>query len=266
MTLLLNITSLRDEYEGDDDVARSDAETATRGAYLPFKLCLGWMAALLLLVILAPLMMVLTILVKLTSDGPAFYSQFRLGRGGRPFRIYKLRTMDHQCEANTGPVWSGADDPRVTKIGRWLRDTHLDEIPQLLNVLRGEMSLIGPRPERPEIAGRIELTLPDFKNRLVVRPGITGLAQIRMPADTDLDAVHRKLTHDLYYIRHVSLALDARVLFATAFHFLGAAAVSISRCLIRPHSPVVEERPSPIADRWNEEADYRIDVVCARAA
>ena len=206
-------------------------------AYTTIKLVVEWTTALFLIVVTSPLLVALAMLVKFTSRGPAFYSQLRLGRSGRQFRIFKLRTMAHQCEAATGPVWSIADDPRVTKVGRWLRDTHLDELPQLWNVLRGEMSLIGPRPERPEIATRIEQSLPDFRNRLLVRPGITGLAQMRMPADTCLHSVRRKLAHDLHYVRNLGPGIDARIWLSTFLHFLGAAAQATSRQIIQFYSP-----------------------------
>lgn len=201
-----------------------DGWTQNPTAYARFKLVAEWIGALLLLIAAAPLVAVLAVIIKATSTGPVFYSQLRLGRSGRRFRIYKLRTMLHQCEAATGPVWSVADDPRVTAVGRWLRDSHLDELPQLLNVIRGDMALIGPRPERPELAARIERTVPDFADRLLVRPGITGLAQMRMPSDTDLQAVPQKLAHDLDYIRDMGLALDARICLSTVFFFVRAVA------------------------------------------
>jgi lipopolysaccharide/colanic/teichoic acid biosynthesis glycosyltransferase len=234
---------------------------ANRTAYLTVKLIVEWTAALLLLATLFPVLAALAVLVKFTSVGPAFYSQIRLGRSGRPFRIYKLRTMAHQCEAATGPVWSIADDPRVTRVGRWLRDTHLDEIPQLFNVLRGEMALVGPRPERPEIAARIEQSFPDFQIRLLVRPGITGLAQMRMPADTDLNAVQRKLAHDLHYIRHIGPAIDARIFLSTFFYFPGAAARAASRQLVQPYAPPVVTELLPIAPPvLSIKADANLDL------
>lgn len=204
-----------------------------RGGYVKLKSGIEWVSALILLVLAAPLLMALGILVKLTSNGPVGYSQWRLGRFGRPFRIYKLRTMSHECEAGTGPVWATENDPRVTRVGRWLRDTHLDEIPQLLNVVCGHMSLIGPRPERPEIAAEVERMLPKFRDRLLVRPGITGLAQMRLPADSDLDTVRRKLSHDLYYIRHLSPWLDARLALSTPLRLLGEICLSLSRRLVQ---------------------------------
>jgi lipopolysaccharide/colanic/teichoic acid biosynthesis glycosyltransferase len=177
--------------------------------------------ACLLLVLTAPLMLVVILLVKLTSRGPAIYSQTRVGRLGRLYTIYKLRTMAHDCERLTGPQWASERDPRVTRLGRLLRRTHLDELPQLWNVIRGDMSIIGPRPERPEFVAPLEKAIPLYAERLLVRPGVTGLAQVQAPADTDLASVRRKLTYDLYYIRHMGLWLDLRILLCTGFKVAG---------------------------------------------
>jgi lipopolysaccharide/colanic/teichoic acid biosynthesis glycosyltransferase len=207
-------------------------------AYARVKVCLEWLGALALLPLALPLMAALAVLLRCTSEGPALYSQMRLGRAGRPFRMYKLRTMMHGCETATGPVWSAQGDPRVTTIGRWLRATHLDELPQLWNVLRGEMSLIGPRPERPELAAVIERTLPDFRARLRVRPGITGLAQMQLPADSDLHAVRHKLASDLLYVQKLGPALDARIALATVCHLLGHIFTALSHRLVRAFAPL----------------------------
>ena len=139
----------------------------------------------------APFIFVAALLVKLTSRGPAFYSQVRLGLDGRPFYIRKLRTMYHNCERLSGPCWSTANDCRITPVGRFLRRSHIDELPQLWNVLCGEMSLVGPRPERPELIPTLARSIPGYRHRLEVRPGVTGLAQIQLPPDTDLDSVRR---------------------------------------------------------------------------
>lgn len=205
--------------------------------YVRAKAGIEWLAAFILLALAIPVLFALAILLKLTSEGPVFYQQTRLGRHGRPFQIYKLRTMTHGCEAVTGPVWSIAGDPRVTKVGRWLRDTHLDELPQLWNILRGDMSLIGPRPERPVIAENIERALPTFRDRLLIRPGITGLAQMRLPADSDLHVVKQKLAHDLSYIARMGPRLDAMIVISTFAHFVGMAATAVSRRLVQPFAP-----------------------------
>src|SRR5262249_20718427 len=153
--------------------------------------------------------------------GPAIYSQVRLGRGGRPFLIYKLRTMYHKCEAETGPQWCAKGDPRVTPVGRFLRTTHIDELPQLWNVLRGDMSLVGPRPERPEIIDELERHLAGYRNRLSVKPGVTGLAQIQLPSDTTVESVREKLILDLCYVQRFGAWLDFRIQVGTILYLAG---------------------------------------------
>ncbi|SIO61522.1 Sugar transferase involved in LPS biosynthesis (colanic, teichoic acid) [Singulisphaera sp. GP187] len=185
------------------------------------KVIVDFLTALLLLIPAAPLILVTMILVRLTSKGPVIYTQIRLGHGGRPFTIYKIRTMCNNCEQLTGACWSVGDDPRITSVGRFLRRTHLDELPQLVNILRGEMSLVGPRPERPEFVGQLEAVLPRYRERLTVRPGVTGLAQIQLPPDTDLSSVRRKLICDLHYIEQMNLWLDLRVTACTALGLVG---------------------------------------------
>jgi lipopolysaccharide/colanic/teichoic acid biosynthesis glycosyltransferase len=172
--------------------------------------------AALLLIPAVPLIMLAAALIKLTSRGPLFYSQTRLGKDGRPYVLWKLRTMVHNCEALTGPRWATPDDPRVIPVGRLLRELHLDELPQLWNVLCGDMSLVGPRPERPEFVPHLERAIPHYRERLRVRPGITGLAQVQLPADTDLTSVRRKLAYDLYYVRHQGPWLDLKLIACTA--------------------------------------------------
>ncbi len=208
--------------------------------YLPCKGVADFVAALALGVVALPLIAAAALVVKLTSRGPAFYTQIRVGRGGRPFTIYKIRSMIHNCESLTGPRWSMPGDPRVTWFGWFLRTSHLDELPQLLNVLRGEMSLIGPRPERPEFMPELERELPAYAQRLTVRPGVTGLAQVQLPADTDLGSVRSKLAHDLYYVRHVHPWLDLRLLVCTAFYALGVPFSLVGRLLGIPRSDRIE--------------------------
>jgi lipopolysaccharide/colanic/teichoic acid biosynthesis glycosyltransferase len=192
-----------------------------RGWYLSGKYLLDLLACSLLLPPVLLVIALAALLVKLTSWGPAFYTQVRVGRGGRLFTIIKIRTMLDNCESLTGPRWSMPGDPRVTRIGRILRVTHLDELPQLWNVLRGDMSLVGPRPERPEFLPELEEALPAYRERLLVRPGISGLAQVRLPADSDLDSVRRKLAHDLFYVENMRFGLDCRLLACTACYALG---------------------------------------------
>jgi lipopolysaccharide/colanic/teichoic acid biosynthesis glycosyltransferase len=211
-----------------------------RSPYLTLRALADRLAALVMLVAAAPVIGLSALLVKLTSSGPAFYTQTRLGLRGRLFTIYKLRTMIHNCESLTGPRWSIPGDPRVTPIGRFLRATHLDELPQLINVLRGDMSLIGPRPERPEFLPDLEQALPHYTNRLAIRPGVTGLAQIQLPADTDLDSVRRKLAFDLYYIHKIGLWLDLRILICTAFYAAGVPYRALRGLFRIPDDEVVE--------------------------
>jgi lipopolysaccharide/colanic/teichoic acid biosynthesis glycosyltransferase len=203
---------------------------------------LEFVLALLLLAVTAPLILLAMLLIKLTSWGPVIYTQTRLGRNGRPFTIYKLRTMVHKCESLTGACWSAPEDPRVTAVGRLLRRTHLDELPQLWNVLRGEMGLIGPRPERPEFVPQLEQALPHYGRRLLVRPGLTGLAQVQLPPDTDLQSVRLKLAYDLYYVDNAGFWLDVRIALSTLLKLLGFS-FGFLRCLFGlPRRELVEQR------------------------
>jgi lipopolysaccharide/colanic/teichoic acid biosynthesis glycosyltransferase len=200
---------------------RTIVEPPRHSWYLACKRALDYTAALLLTIFAAPLVFFAAILMKLTSRGPAFYSQARVGENGKTFTIYKVRTMIHNAESLTGARWSLPGDPRITLVGRFLRLSHLDELPQLWNVLQGDMSLIGPRPERPEFVPDLEKSLPGYTNRLLVRPGVTGLAQVNLPADTDIESVRKKLTCDLFYIRHVNPWLDFKILVCTALYAFG---------------------------------------------
>jgi lipopolysaccharide/colanic/teichoic acid biosynthesis glycosyltransferase len=235
-------SSIPVEPRADDRQWRQDpphpmpipAPRGGRLCYQDVKDALDWMAALILFVLAVPLLAILGLVVKLTSRGPVLYSQLRLGKNGRSFRLYKIRTMAHNCEAVSGIRWSTPGDPRVTGLGRILRATHLDELPQLWNILCGDMSLIGPRPERPEIVADLETAIPHYRERLQVRPGVTGLAQVQLPPDTDLLSVRRKVACDLYYIRHLSGWLDLRILGCTVFHLLGLPSYRLCRLLLMP--------------------------------
>jgi lipopolysaccharide/colanic/teichoic acid biosynthesis glycosyltransferase len=197
-----------------------------------------------------PLMLLTMLVVRLSSPGPAIYRQTRVGRHGKSFTMYKIRSMRVDAEASTGAVWSpGHRDPRVTRVGRIIRALHLDELPQLWNVLRGEMALIGPRPERPEFTQRLSVTLPRYLDRLAVRPGITGLAQINLPPDTDLDSVRRKLIVDLHYVQHGNAWLDIRIFLCTFFRlvgFSGTRARLLLRLNFQPQLPPDELAEQPV--------------------
>ena len=163
----------------------------------------------------APLMLVVAVAVKLSSAGPVLYRQERVGLLGSTFVLYKFRSMYLDAEDRTGAVWAVRDDPRITPLGRWLRRLRLDELPQFFNVLRGEMSIVGPRPERPEFVRTLAEQIPFYRQRHCIKPGITGWAQINHKyGDTIEDSV-RKLEFDLYYIKNLSLALDAYIIFHT---------------------------------------------------
>lgn len=186
------------------------------------KLLVDRTIAIILLVALSPLLLLVWLAVKLTSRGPGFYSQIRLGLDGKPFQIFKFRTMSHNCEKVSGPVWATKNDSRITWFGKFLRVSHLDELPQLLNVLRGEMALVGPRPERPEIVtSKILPRLPNYMDRLMVRPGVTGLAQICAPADQSIEDTRRKLRFDLEYMQRMSFSLDMRICLLTFLKVIG---------------------------------------------
>lgn len=162
-----------------------------------------------------PLMGLAALAVVLTDGFPAIYRQERVGKDHRPFSILKIRTMVKDAEADTGPVWAKTDDPRITPVGRVLRSTRLDELPQLFNVLRGDMSLVGPRPERPAFVAQFTQRIPYYEQRLLVRPGLTGWAQINHNYDRNEEDVYEKLRYDLYYLRHLSFSLDLQILLTT---------------------------------------------------
>ncbi|MFL6416938.1 MAG: sugar transferase [Bryobacteraceae bacterium] len=167
------------------------------------------------LIVFLPLMLLTAIAVRLSSKGPVFYRQRRVGVNGHTFTLYKFRSMYADAEARTGAVWASKDDPRITPVGKWLRKLRLDELPQFWNVVKGDMVIVGPRPERPEFVEVLAQQIPYYRQRLAVKPGITGWAQINHKyGDTQLDAMI-KLEYDLYYIKHVAPALDFYIIFHT---------------------------------------------------
>lgn len=167
-------------------------------------------------VLLFPLFLLIALALKISSPGsPVLYSQTRAGRFGVTFRIHKIRTMRHGAEDTSGPIWSAADDPRVTWIGRLLRRSRIDEIPQFVNILKGEMSIVGPRPERPEITEQLAEKIPFYQERENVMPGLTGWAQVRYPYGSTVEDSARKLEYDLYYMKHLSLSLDLQIILST---------------------------------------------------
>jgi len=167
------------------------------------------------LTITLPILALAAILIKLNSKGPVLYKQDRVGKGGKVFEIYKLRTMRIDAENGTGAVWAKKNDPRITLVGRLLRKAHIDEIPQLFNVIKGEMSIIGPRPERPEMVRDLKTLILDYEKRLQVTPGITGFAQVWHKYDETLKDVKKKIKYDLLYVKKMCLWVDIRIMVQT---------------------------------------------------
>ncbi|PID60881.1 MAG: undecaprenyl-phosphate glucose phosphotransferase [Ignavibacteriae bacterium] len=171
----------------------------------------------LILAITSPILLIITVAIKIDSKGPVIFKQKRTGLNGKEFNVYKFRSMVHNAEQISGPVWSTKDDPRITKVGKFIRKIRIDEIPQMYNVLKGEMSLVGPRPERPYFVEKLSKEIPLYKRRLKVRPGITGWAQVKHKYDESIEDVQIKLRFDLFYIENMSLRMDMKILFRTIF-------------------------------------------------
>jgi lipopolysaccharide/colanic/teichoic acid biosynthesis glycosyltransferase len=198
-----------------------------------FHRALNFSLAALALVVASPMLLLIALVVKLTSRGPVFYVQERVGQdrrlpgrqvqnhrrghdlGGKPFTIYKFRTMRLDAEQHSGAVWAREQDPRVTPVGRVLRQYRLDELPQFINVLKGEMNIVGPRPERPTIFAELREHIAEYPLRQRAKPGITGLAQINHHYDRSIDDVRTKVSYDLEYIRRQSLVEDLRIMLKT---------------------------------------------------
>ncbi|MEN8209536.1 MAG: sugar transferase [Candidatus Fermentibacteria bacterium] len=179
------------------------------------KVFIDYFVSFFVLLLGLPLWILLAVLLKLDSKGPVFYRQERVGKGGRIFRVFKFRSMVNDAEKRSGPVWAGRNDSRITRIGRFLRKSRLDEIPQLLNVLRGEMSIVGPRPERPVFVEELRKMYPFYQKRLTIKPGLTGWAQVKLEYDTDMESVANKLRYDFFYIENQSIFLDLEILART---------------------------------------------------
>jgi exopolysaccharide biosynthesis polyprenyl glycosylphosphotransferase len=192
------------------------AELGPRPQSVALQSVYSWLLGLIGLVVTLPIMALVAVLVKLTSPGPALFRQTRVGLGGTTFMVFKFRSMYQDAEARTGAVWATRDDPRITPLGRWLRRLRLDELPQLFNVIRGEMSIVGPRPERPEFVAILQERIPYYVQRHCIKPGITGWAQINHKYSDTIEDSLTKLEFDLYYIKNLALSLDAYIIFHTA--------------------------------------------------
>jgi exopolysaccharide biosynthesis polyprenyl glycosylphosphotransferase len=178
------------------------------------------LVSLFVLTLSSPLWIVISIAIKMDTPGPVVYSQDRVGKDGKKFRMHKFRSMRADAEKESGPVWAPKNDTRVTKVGRFLRNTRLDEIPQFINVLDGDMSLVGPRPERPYFVERLSKEIPLYNRRLKVQPGITGWAQIKQGYDRTIEDVKSKVRYDLFYIENMSFRMDIKILLYTFYIML----------------------------------------------
>jgi exopolysaccharide biosynthesis polyprenyl glycosylphosphotransferase len=186
--------------------------------YLAMKRALDLVCAIAVFVLTLPLMLLIAIAIKLDSPGPVLFRQERLGRFGEPFMLYKFRSMRSGAEKDVGPMWAQVNDDRVTRVGRILRRTHLDELPQVFNVLRNELSFVGPRPERECFVQALEKRIPYFRLREYIKPGITGWAQVSAAYGDSVLASAEKLRYDLYYAKHASMRFDLKILFQTVWH------------------------------------------------
>ncbi|TWU60727.1 putative undecaprenyl-phosphate N-acetylgalactosaminyl 1-phosphate transferase [Rubripirellula tenax] len=202
----------RGNLKSDDDHVDDHVQPAD---YFRVKTLVDRFITVGLMLVAVPLMSIVAVAVLLLDGRPIFYRQVRVGKDGNLFKIWKFRTMRHNAEEFSGAVWSSADDPRVTALGRWLRRTHIDELPQFLNVLAGNMNLVGPRPERPEFVERLSQEVPGYHHRIQVHPGITGLAQLRLGYDESLAGVPKKLDYDLEYIRRTNFVGDLSLISKT---------------------------------------------------
>jgi len=175
----------------------------------------NYIISLVVIILGLPIWIVVSLLIVIDSKGGVFYRQKRTGEGGKVYKIFKFRSMVANAEKETGAVWAGKNDARVTKIGKILRKSRIDEVPQFLNVLSGDMAVVGPRPERPEIIEELRTIYPFYDKRLTVKPGITGWAQVNLEYDISLEDVSKKLKHDFQYIENQSLFLDLEILART---------------------------------------------------
>lgn len=220
----VNLKIMPDTYEIVSGMARTNQiygvpfievmpEIMSYGAKL-FKRVLDIFISILILIMFSPLILIMMVLIKVTSKGPVLYKQIRIGKNGKQFVMYKFRSMIQDAE-EYGPEWAGEKDPRITAIGKFMRKFYIDEIPQLINVLKNDMSIVGPRPERPYFVEMLSKEIPYYYKRLSVKPGITGWAQIKHKYDSSLHDVREKLKYDFYYIENMSLKLDFKIMVNT---------------------------------------------------
>jgi lipopolysaccharide/colanic/teichoic acid biosynthesis glycosyltransferase len=213
----------RPSFDSDEFQTMQSQSTALCNptAYFRIKPFFELSLTLLCTGLILPLLAAISLLILVLDGRPIFYRQVRVGKNQSRFLIWKFRTMRPDAEKGTGPVWCSTSDSRVTQIGRWLRATHLDELPQVFNVIAGDMHLIGPRPERPELVENLSKDIPGYHRRHLVRPGITGLAQVMQGYDTCISDVARKVTLDVSYIQSATLLHDIHILLLTIPHVIG---------------------------------------------
>ena len=210
--------------------------------YLQLRPLMDYGISFIGLLIASPVLIVTGIAIKITSSGPVFYTQVRVGKDGCLFNIIKFRTMRADAEFQTGPVWTKKNDPRITTIGRFLRETHIDELPQLINVLKGDMGIIGPRPERPHFVDMLNDEIHGYSRRLSVKPGITGLAQCYCEPDETIRDVKRKLRYDVLYIEKRCWMLDLEILWRTlCIGLLGGKLQNPRKLFIQEKAQLIEE-------------------------
>lgn len=232
-------------------IGRSTGSSRTPDAhpvYFPVKYCCERVFATVALVAVSPLILALIVLVRLTSKGAGLYRQERVGLNQTTFDVFKLRTMRIDAEADGQAKWSQKGDPRITWLGRILRRTHLDELPQLWNVAAGDMSLTGPRPERPLICDVLQKHVSGYYSRTHVKPGITGLAQINLEPDSTISDVHRKQCLDMDYIQHSNIWLDLRMVFATVLRMAGIRGSHVNRWMGLCRKDVIESAGLSVSD------------------
>lgn len=220
-TFLMTSSSIKTFEPGANVVALFGSGLLTmimgffRRTYLMTKRAIDIVGSVAAFVILSPLFLFTALLIKLTSRGPVIFTQTRVGKGGKNFEIYKFRTMKVDAEKSTGPVWATKNDNRLIPCGKFIRKAHLDEIPQFVNVLKGDMSIIGPRPERPIFVEKFKKEISDYSKRLDVKPGITGLAQVWHHYDETIQDVRKKIKYDILYIKRMCLWTDLTILART---------------------------------------------------
>lgn len=232
-----------------DMLSYAQSITPAVKSYVKIKTILEPIIAFFMIVILAPIFVVTAILVRISSPGPIVYSQRRLGLGGTPFNIYKFRTMKQDAEA-TGVQWaSGEEDPRITPIGKWLRKLHLDELPQLWNILVGDVSFVGPRPERPEFYEQLAKEIPLFYLRTAIRPGVTGWAQVCAGYTNSVEGSKLKLSYDLYYFKNLSFKMDLQTIVLTFVHVFRKIAFGEQALKNLAPSNTTETMPTVVSSR-----------------